>query len=539
MDAARWQRIQGVFHRVADCGPAERMAALLAACGSDADLREEVQRLLEADASADGFLEQRAIDSTGGEDVDDRRLPDRIGPYRVERSLGRGGMGAVYLAERDDAGFRQTVAIKVVRRGLDGDFILRRFETERQILAALEHPGIARLYDGGTTADGRPYFVMEYVRGQGLLAYCDSRGLAVGERLGLFRRICAAVQFAHQNLVVHRDLKPSNVIVTAEGEPKLLDFGLAKLLAPGSPDDSCTTMVTALRLMTPEYASPEQVRGERVTTASDVYSLGVILYELLTGYRPYRLERHSTAELERAVLEQDPPAPSTAVRGRETPSSTDGEAGPTRALRKVGAPRIVPPARLRRLLRGDLDNIVLKALSKDPARRYASAAELADDLGRYLEGLPVRARPLGRAYRAAKFVRRHRVGMAAATAAAISLLAGFGVAMWQARQARAERAVTQRRFDEARRLIRTVVFDVQPKLGAVSGTTPLRKTLIESTLLYLEALAGDAGDNPALLRELAGSYVELARIQGDMSTANVGEPRAARDSLRKAEDLVE
>jgi non-specific serine/threonine protein kinase/serine/threonine-protein kinase len=503
-----------------------------------------VDELLAAHGSAEGFLDAGGIEigltaPQPAAAYDPVPLPARIGPYRVLRELGRGGMGTVYLAEREERGFRREVAVKVVRSVLDGGYVRRRFETERQILAGLEHPGIARLYDGGTTDEGLPYFVMEYVDGQDLLDYCDGRRLTVPERLRLFRRVCDAVQYAHQALVVHRDLKPSNVLVTAAGEPKLLDFGIAKMLIPPLAADAEEATLTMVRLLTPDYASPEHVRGDPVTTASDVYSLGVILYELLCGHRPYHLATRRVDHLERALGEEDPEAPSTvAMRPPERPAG-EGSTTTTVTPEEVSAKRgETLPSRLRRLLSGDLDNIVLKALQKDAGRRYPTPAELADDIGRYLDGRPVLARPDRWGYRAMKFVRRHRVGVLAATVAVLSLLVGLGAALWQARVARRERALAQRRFDEARRLIQTVVFDIQPKLGAVAGATPLRRSLVESTLQYLEALARDAGDNPALLRELAGSYVQLARVQGDASTSNVGDPKAARETLGRAEELT-
>jgi len=513
-------------------------------------LREAVERLLQAHASSADFMGtspfEVGLPGLPPSDTAETPVPTRIGPYRIERELGRGGMGNVYLAERDEPGLRKMVAIKVVRRGMDTEVVLRRFRTERQILAALEHPGIARFYDGGTTDDGLPYFVMEYVPGENLLAYSDDRRLSVAERVRLFRRVCNAVQFAHQGLVIHRDLKPSNILVTPEGEPRLLDFGIAKLVtAQGVGDEGEEATATIFRVMTPEYASPEQVRGERVTTASDVYSLGVILYALLSGHRPYRVKSREAAEIERALTEQEVPAPSAVVSLSETTPSRDGGEPVTITPEAVGDKRNTSPERLRRALRGDLDTIVLTALQKDPGRRYATAAELADDLGRYLEGRPVHAQPDRWSYRATKFVRRHRLAVAAATVAMASLLTGLGAALWEARVARQERVVAQqqrvlaqRRFDEARRLIQTVISDIQPKLAAVPGTTPLRKTLIDSTLSYLEALAHDAGDDPALLRDLAGSYVELARVQGNSGAANVGDSKGARETLVRAAAIV-
>ena len=418
-------------------------------------------------------------------------------------------MGTVYRAVRDDDAFRKIVALKLVRGGRHSDYFERRFRQERQILARLQHPNIATVLDGGTTEDGQPYLVMEHVEGQPITDFCAAQGMGTRERLALFRTVCGAVQYAHQNLVVHRDIKPANVLVDGHGVPKLLDFGIAKLLASGVDPDLAPT-ATVLPMMTPEYASPEQVKGQTVTTASDVYSLGVLLYELLAGRRPYEVQTDSLEAIVQAVCQTEPRAPSEAVTS-----------GP-RAARTSAASE----------LRGDLDTIVLKALRKEPERRYRTAHELSEDLRRHLEGLPVTARADTIGYRAGKFVRRHRTAVAAAVLVSASLVGGIVATTRQARLA-------QRRFDEARRLIHTVIFDIQPKMGAVPGTTPLRKDLIESTLQYLEALARDAGDNPALLRELSASYVQLARVQGLQGEANVGDTQAARRTLGEAEKLVE
>ena len=439
--------------------------------------------------------------------------PQRIGPYQIVDTIAHGGMGDVYRAVRDDDAFRKTVALKLVRGGRHSDYFQRRFRQERQILARFQHPNVATVLDGGTTEDGQPYLVMEFVEGQPITDFCAARGMGTRERLVLFRTVCGAVQYAHQNLVVHRDIKPANVLVDGHGAAKLLDFGIAKLLASGVEPEQAPT-ATVLPMMTPEYASPEQVKGQTVTTASDVYSLGVLLYELLAGRRPYEVPADSLEGIVQAVCQTEPKAPSEAVTER---SGTTRPAG------------TLPPASE---LRGDLDTIVLKALRKEPERRYRTAHELSEDLRRHLEGLPVTARADTIGYRAGKFVRRHRTAVAAAFVVSASLVAGIVTTTRQARLA-------QRRFDEARRLIHTVIFDIQPKMGAVAGTTPLRKDLIESTLQYLEALARDAGDNPALLRELSASYVQLARVQGLQGAANVGDTEAARRTLGEAEKLVE
>jgi tetratricopeptide (TPR) repeat protein/tRNA A-37 threonylcarbamoyl transferase component Bud32 len=490
--------------------PAEQRASFVAhSCGDEPAIHDQVAALLASHDRAGGFLEtpaavllgQGASGNASADPAIDPNIGRVIGSYRIESCIGHGGMGAVYRAVRDDDAFRKTVALKLVRGGRYSEYFERRFLLERKILAGLQHPNIASVLDGGTTDTGEPYLVMEHVEGQPITEYCAARAAAISERIALFRIVCAAVQYAHQNLVIHRDIKPANVLVDGHGVPKLLDFGIAKLLTSGAEADVAPT-ATIVPVMTPEYASPEQVNGKTVTTASDVYSLGVLLYELLAGRRPYEVQAESLMAIVKAVCETEAVAPSEAAQGR-----------------------------YRAALRGDLDTIVLKALRKEPERRYQSAHELSEDLRRHLEGRPVSARADTVGYRAGKFVRRHRTAVTASLLVAASLIAGIVTTMWQARLA-------ERRFDEARRLIRSVIFDIQPKLGAVPGTTQLRKELVENTLGYLVALARDAGDDPRLLRELSASYVQLARVQGIQGNANLGDNQAARRTLGEAEKLV-
>jgi len=351
-------------------------------------------------------------------------------------------MGVIFLAERDDDEYRQRVAIKVLKRGMDTEDVLRRFRRERQTLARLVHPNIARLLDGGATEDGRPYFVMEYIDGRPIDWYCDDHALPIDERLRLFLQICRAVRFAHSNLVVHRDLKPGNILVTAEGVPKLLDFGIVKLLADDESDGMLAETSDRTRLMTPRYASPEQVRGEPVTTATDVYSLGLVLYELLTGHRPYHLESGVRSEVERVICEEEPVRPSTIIDRVEEVCTNDGRST-TLTPETVSLTRGGRPDRLRRRLSGDLDNIVLMALRKDPERRYPSVEHLSDDIRRYLELRPVTARPDSFVYRSRKFVARNRAGVAAAVLLATTLVAGGVATALESRRAhRAERRAT-------------------------------------------------------------------------------------------------
>ncbi len=382
MTAERWQQTEDIYQTAVDLPEDQREEYLAVICAGDDELRTTVGTLLMRHAQAGEST--KTLPLTG-----DLLTGRRVGAYRLVREIGRGGMGTVYLGVRADNEFQKRVAVKLIKRGMDTDFILRRFRRERQILASLDHPHIARLLDGGTTEDGLPYFVMEYIEGELLYRHCDARQLGIAERLCLFRQICDAVHFAHQNLVVYRDIKPSNILVTPDGAPHLLDFGIAKLLSPELAADTIDATGTATRLMTPEYASPEQVRGERAKPTSDIYSLGTLLYELLTGHRPLRLRSRAMYEIARVVCEQEPEIPSVGLT--RTDNLAPAGAGGAAALEAIYQARGASPENLRRELAGDLDRIVLKALRKDPRQRYQSAAELREDITRHLEGRPVSA----------------------------------------------------------------------------------------------------------------------------------------------------
>ena len=336
----------------------------------------------------------------------------RIGAYRIIREIGQGGMAVVYLGERDDQNYRKQVAIKMVKPGIDTEQVLQRFRNERQTLAALDHANIVKLLDGGSSEEGLPYLVMEYVEGLPIDQYCDLNKLSIDDRLRLFREVCSAVQYAHENLVIHRDLKPANILIAKDGVPRLLDFGIAKLLNPECFQTALVTR-TDWRPMTPEYASPEQIRGQAVTTATDVYSLGVLLFELLTGHRPYRSAGQSLLEMERLVCETDPEKPSAVINRTEESVSRDGEDRTAITPESVSNQRGLQPAELQRRLRGDLDTIVMKALRKEPERRYGSVEEFSQDIERYLTGMPVQARKSTIAYRSGRFLRRHQESLAA------------------------------------------------------------------------------------------------------------------------------
>ena len=387
MTSERWQQVREILYSASRLDAGARAEYLQQHCAGDASLREEVERLLSALEQAAGFLEKEPGGAAKSSEL-------RIGPYIVLGQAGRGGMGVVYPAVRE-GDYRQEVAIKLVRAGAETEFLVTRFRLERQALAMLNHPNIARLLDGGTIPDGRPYLVMEWVEGQPITEYCQARSLGVRERLNLFLSVCEAVEHAHRNLVVHRDLKPSNILITADGTPKLLDFGIAKIFSPDAAEETPTTTLAGLRLLTPEYASPEQVRGEAVTTATDVYSLGAVLYEVLTDRRPLKMESRTPAEIERTVCTEEPAPPSEVT---ETVCVTARE------------------------LRGDLDNIAGKALQKEPGRRYGSAGQFAEDIRRYLQGLTVMARKDTFWYRSGKFARRHRAGVAAASRSGVFLM---------------------------------------------------------------------------------------------------------------------
>ncbi len=541
MNPARWQQVKQLFHQAAEHQPATRAIYLDEICAEDEELRRELESLLASHDEAPDFIEVPAFEAgAGGSRPDDRdgfAVGMRIGAYKITGKIGHGGMGTVYRAVRDDDEYQKHVAIKLIKRGMDTDFILRRFRHERQILSNLDHPNITRLIDGGTTPDGLPYFVMDYIEGEPLDKYCDARRLSTVERLKLFRTVCAAVHYAHQNLVVHRDLKPSNILVTAEGVPKLLDFGIAKILNTDSPAPDATA--TALRLMTPEYASPEQVRGEMVSTSSDVYSLGVVLYELLTGHRPYQLKSRLPSDLAQVICAQQPERPSAAVSRSEEAPETDENRASTLTPESVSGTRDGVPVKLRRSLRGDIDNIVLMAMRKEPQRRYASVAQFSEDIRRHLEGLPVKARKDTFSYRSSKFIKRNKVGVAAAALVLLTLIGGLIATAWQARVARAERARAERRFNDVRKLARSVLFDYHDAIATLPGSTPVRERLVKDALEYLDDLSQEVGDDRSLQRELANAYIKVGDVQGTPYESNLGDTAGALQSFRKAATILE
>ena len=533
MTPAEWKRIRPILESALELEPASRPAFLDSAC-EDPSLRREVESLIASHEGAGANLLARppVPDILLEEELRFRLTSGkRVGSYEILGQIAEGGMGAVYRAVRADGQYKQTVALKIVHVELAGEATAARFRNERQILANLDHPNIAKILDGGTTAEGLPYFAMEFIDGLPITAYCDQHKLTVDARLQIFRTVCSAVHCAHQHLVIHRDIKPSNVLVTSDGVPKLLDFGIAKILDPNILPENPTLTVAGASMMTPEYASPEQLRGLPLTTATDVYSLGLVLYQLLAGRRPYRFASKMPHDVARAVLESDPEKPSTATL-RDEPAELPTSATVTPQL--ISDLRSDSLVKLHRRLSGDLDNIVLKALRKEPSARYSSADQLSDDLRRHLEGLPVLARKSSLPYRCRKYVQRHKVGVAAAALVFLSLLTGLFLTLREARIARANQLRAEKRFNDVRALANSLMFEVHDSIRNLAGATPARKLLVSKALQYLDSLSKEASGDPSLQNELAEAYEKVGDVQGYPDTANLGDTEGALSSYRKA-----
>jgi non-specific serine/threonine protein kinase/serine/threonine-protein kinase len=529
---ANWPKVKELFSAALELDAAERLSFLSNACPNDERLRQEVIDLLAADGAAGSFMKQAAVVDAGLlTDGGAAVVGQQIGRYKIISELGRGGMGAVYLATRADDSFDKQVALKLIKRGMDSDAIVKRFVLERQILANLDHPNIARLIDGGTAADGLPYFVMEYVEGAAITRYSDHHRLNTIERLQLFRQVCGAVQFAHQSLVVHRDLKPSNIIVTEDGTPKLLDFGIAKLLGASSAIEATATIA---RVLTPEYASPEELRGLPVHTSSDIYSLGVVLYELLSGHRPFTFDSRSPAEVARRIASSEPPKPSIIITQIVSGRPADDGVDLAHTPEAISQRRDGNIEKLRRRLAGDLDNILLKALRKDAERRYASVQEFSEDIRRHLEGLPVLARSDTLSYRTGKFIRRHKAGVAAAAIVVLTLLSATVITSWQARVARQQRAKAERRFKDVRNLANSFLFDFHDSIADLNGATKAREMVVKKAQEYLDSLALEAGDDRELLWELSTAYLKLGDVQGRPGFSRTGDTDSALQSYEKS-----
>jgi len=528
----RWQLVSPYLDRALEMDRGERTAWLLSLRGEDPALAADLQALLEERdvLSQEGFLEGAppalpALASLAGQ---------TIGPYTLVSLIGHGGMGNVWLARRSDGRFEGLAAVKLLNAELIGRTGGERFKREGSILARLRHPHIAHLSDAGVSPLGQPYLVLEHVDGQRVDVYCDAGKLGIEARIRLFLDVVAAVAHAHANLIVHRDLKPSNVLVGTDGQVKLLDFGIAKLLEPAEqPGEAAALTREGGAVLTPEYAAPEQVTGGHVTIATDVYALGVLLYVLLGGRHPAGACVRSPADLLKAIVDTEPPRLSDAVAESRTQAREP--------LAENAARRATTPDRLRRLLQGDLDTIVAKALKKDPLQRYASVTALADDLRRYLNHEPISARPDTLAYRTVKFVRRNRVPVALAFLAVVALVAGLVGTVTQARRATRQAAFANHqarraeyRFREVRKLANTVLFDLHREIESVAGSTKARELLVKTSLEYLDSLAGEAGDDPALQLELATAYEKLGDVQGNPRFSHLGHPEAALESYGKA-----
>ena len=538
---ANWPKVKELFSEAVMLDPQERIPFLKKACATDENLRREVLALLSAHDASGDFIQNPAVVDVGfmvndvSDDTNHSAVAGRqIGTYEIIRELGRGGMGAVYLASRADESFDKRVALKLIKRGMDSDAIIKRFVMERQILANLDHPNIARLIDGGTTDDGLPYFVLEYIEGTTITRYCDEHKLNTLERLKLFLQVCTAVQFAHQNLVVHRDLKPSNIIVTKDGTPKLLDFGIAKLVSVDSTLVEATE--TVARLLTPEYASPEQLRGLPITTTSDVYSLGVILYELLSGHRPFTLAGRSAEEVARMITASEPLKPSVVITRHKATNQTDNQHH-SLTPESISRTREVNIDKLRRRLVGDLDNILLKALRKEPERRYSSVQDLSADIQRHLTGLPVLAREDTFAYRAGKFIQRNKVSVAAAAVVAVTLITATVVTTWQATVAKRERANAERHFKEVRNLTNSFLFEFHDSIADLNGATQAREMVVKKAQEYLSGLAQEAGNDRELLWELSTAYLKLGDVQGRPGFSRTGDTSGALKSYEQSLEI--
>jgi eukaryotic-like serine/threonine-protein kinase len=505
-----WTDVEALFAAAVELPVSERARLLDARCASDPALRAEVEALLAAHDNAGDFLDAPPpLPSAGPEPPED--LTGRtVGPFRLLEAIGRGGMGVVYRAERTGGDFSQRVAVKVIDAPVRSPEILRRFKSERQILAVLNHPHIVALLDGGVSEDGCAYLAMEYVEGLPITTHAATARLSLDARLRLVQSVCSAVQYAHQHAVVHRDLKPANILVTPDGEPKVLDFGVAKLVDPAEPGADAT-VTGLLRPLTPNYASPEQLRGLPVTTAADLYALGVLLYELLTGERPYETSGKPLDEVLRLVTEREPRRPSAAATG-------------------------VPYDR--RLLRGDLDAVVLKAMDKQPARRYASAQELSDDLARCLDGRPVLAREPSLRYLIGKAARRHRAAFIGGAIAVAALVTALTVSLWERRIALNERDLAAARFSDVRQIADAMIFKIDTAVAPLPGSTPIRQQIVAEGLQYLERLSRDASRDDALSMEMARAYHRIGDVQGNESVPNLGDRRGAISSYQRAIDLL-
>jgi eukaryotic-like serine/threonine-protein kinase len=496
-------RTESIFHDVLAAPEDQRAAIIERRCNGDITLMEELRSLLEACEAEERLASHLAVHPNA-----EGNQPRLIGPYEIDELLGRGGMGAVYLAHRVDGQFRQQVAIKLLDLPLATELFRERFRQERQILAVLVHPFIARLLDGGVSEQGDLYLAMEYVDGISISRYCRENHLSLHDRLRLFKNVCEAVQFAHQNLVVHRDLKPDNILVVADGTPRLLDFGTAKLLAPTPTDQAAALTRNGLQSFTPQYASPEQVLGEPIAIASDTYSLGVLLYLLLADVLPYTLTEFTTAEMLRAICNEQPPKPSAVAVSSQPPDA-------------------------------DLDAIVMKALRKEPQQRYLTVDQFAGDIQSYLDGRPVLARRGTLRYRAGKLVRRNRLAFVAATLLFASVLAGVAGVLWQSRSVNQQRRRAEARSEDLRQLSNSLLSEIDEAVKQLPGSTPVQRLLVERVLEHLDRMSQDAAGDRLTQLDLVDAYTRLGNLQGNPYDQNIGDPNGSLVSIGKALVIAE
>jgi serine/threonine protein kinase len=504
MEPAKWKQIKTALADALELvsEPREEFISSL-----DPDIGAEVRRYLRAATDAGDFIATPAWIDRGLVDQD-MYHPAQVDDFRILHPIGSGGMGTVYLAEHAGDGFKQLVALKLIKRGMDTSAVLKRFLMERRILAQLDHPNIARMLDGGSTEHGLPYFVMEYVEGDEIRKYANANNLGLQERLELFRTVCAAVSSAHQRLVIHRDIKPTNILVTKDGEPKLLDFGIAKLISPDWNSDEAT--LTQFRVLTPEYASPEQIEGGAVSTATDVYSLGVVLYELLTGCRPFSFREKDGRSTVDITMATEPPKPSVAAESSQPNNGTKRRAVDTTSFHPV--PITVTAVEASRL-RGDLDNLILKAIRHEPERRYQSVQEFSDDIRRWLAGLPVSATADSRLYRFRKFFKRNRAAVLASATAGILLMIAFGVTGWQYSVARDQQAKAEARFQSIRLVAKSLLNETSKELENVPQSAEIRDSVVERAVALLNSISIDENTDPEFLDEVADAYEQLAHIR--------------------------
>ncbi len=519
-----WNEIELCFYNALMKNETERNSYLQGLKKKKPEIAKEVQLLLESHFSADKFLEQSILDTENSIEPG-----EKVGPWKIVKEIGQGGMSTVFLAERNDGRYDSQVAIKFIHGFAPGQNIHARLQTEQKILARLNHKNISRLLDAGIHKNGRPYFIMEYIDGLPIDKWCERHQLNIRERLELFIQVCEAVSFAHQRLIVHRDLKPSNILVDRNGNVKLLDFGIAKLLVNNVDEPDLAKTLTGFYIMTPEYASPEQILQKDITTATDVYGLGLLLCALLTGSIPYNLEEKTPLQAGKIITETEPEKPSALItRPAISGKSINDPFSHSNSLQII-----------RRQLEGDLDNIILKALRKDPARRYHTAEQFMQDIHHYLENKPISARPESKIYRSQKFIQRHTLSITSAALVLIILTLSAVVSIRQARIAETQQAIAEQRFEDVRQLANTLIFEVHDAIANLPGSTSAREMIVENALSYLDKLSASQHSDVNLMLDLAEAYRKVGHVQGNPTNANLGRREDAVNSYFRGLELTE